>query len=403
MISLLSPPPQTTSAQYIPDYSISINGTEIPADLNSSITSVTFDSGINAADRVEIAIANPGLEWLQSHIIGLGFVPFPTNVRIGPIQTPNFTGTGLFDMNNKVSLSLGYADQPLLEVFQGEITGVEVHLPSDGMPTMTIVAHNYLNRLVDGSYGRSFGPLPDAVIAAILSAENLILPLIDPTVTAGSTALAVVNYIFGGNTRAQKAQTDFKLLEEIAHAWDCDFWVEGSTLVLSRFLKEYSPSVNLTWGQNLLEFTPKVSTVGNVFGVGVKFTLKEIPFSFMVAVSWNLDSQSLQINVVPGAAAAYLKSLIGPLVSIINRPISSPADIVNSAIFITRKLRDTINNRLTATGAAVGDPALVANAVVCFNGLGPDFSGNYRIMNARHVIDSEGYRTSFRARKEILP
>lgn len=399
----LSATPATQSIRYVPDYAVSINGARIPRQLKSSIVGITFDSGINAADRVEIAVANPGLEWLQSHINGLGFLPYPTNIKIGPIQTPNFNGTGLFDMGNKISLSLGYADSGLTDVFEGEITGIEVHLPSDGMPMMTIVAHNYLNRLAQGSYGRGFGPLPDALIAAILSAENLLLPLIDPAIVAGSTAIAVVNTIFNGSGRKQKGQTDLELLTEIAQTYDADFWVEGSTLVLSRFIKEYSPGVRLTWGQSLLDFSPKISTVGSVFGVGVKFTLREIPLSFMVTASWNLDSQSLAINVIPGGSAAYLKSLIGPLVSIINRPISSPPDIINSALFITKTLRDTLNNRLTAKATAIGDPALTANAVVEFNGIGPDFSGNYRIVNARHTIDSEGYRTSFQVRKEILP
>jgi uncharacterized protein len=396
-------PVETPTAQFVPSYALSINGDQIPTSLQSSITSITFESGINAADRVEVAVANPGLEWLQSHINGLGFLPYPTNVRIGPVQTPNFNGNGLFDMGNKLSLSIGYADQTLTDVFEGEITGVEVSLPADGMPMMTIVAHNYLNRLVQGSYARGFGPLPDAIIAAILSAENLLLPMIDPTILAGSTAIAVVNYIFNGSGRKQKAQTDLKLLQEIAKAYDADFWVEGSTLYLSRFLKEYTPSVNLTWGESLLEFSPKISTVGAVFGVGVKFTLREIPLSFMVTASWNLDTQSLAINVVPGASAAYLKSLIGPILSVVNRPISSPPDIIDSALFITRKLRDTLNNRLTATASAVGNPGILANLVVQFNGLGPDFSGNYRITNAHHVIDANGYRTNFKVRKEILP
>ena len=393
----------TLTAQFVPNYAVAINGTQIPASLKSSIASISFDSGLNAADRVEVAIANPGLEWLQSHINGLGFLPFPTNVRIGPIQSPNFNGTGLFDMGNRVDLSLGYADERLSEVFQGEITGIEVSLPTGGMPTMTIVAQNYLNRLSSGSYGRGFGPLPDALIAAILSAENLLLPAIDPAVAAGSTAIAVVNYIFNGSGRKQKAQTDFQLLKEIANAYDADFWVDGGTLYLSRFLKEYTPSVTLGWGESLLEFTPRISTVGSVFGVGAKFTLREIPLSFMVTASWNLDTQSLAINVIPGASAAYLKSLVGPIISLINRPISSPPDIINSALFLTRKLRKTINNRLTATATAVGDPAIVANAVVQFNGIGPDFSGNYRITNAHHVIDSNGYHTKFKVRKEILP
>jgi len=400
----LFPAPALPSTKFVPAYELAINGTDVPTSLKSSLMSISFESGINTADRVEVVVANPGLEWLQSHINGLGFLPFPTNVRIGPIQTPNFTGTGPFDMGNTLSLSIGYADQTMLtSVFEGDITGLEANLPSDEMPTLTIVAHNRLYRLAQGSYGRGFGPLPDALIAAILSAENLLLPMIDPAVATASTAIAVVNVIFNGTGRKQKAQTDLELLREIARAYDADFWVEGSTLYLSRFLKEYTPSVTLTCGESLLEFSPKISTVGNVFGVGVKFTLREIPLSFMVTVSWNLDTQSLAINVIPGASAAYLKSLVGPIVSVINRPISSPADIINSALFITRKLRDMINNRLTAKVAAVGDPALVANSLVQFNGIGPDFSGNYRIMNAHHLIDANGYRTNFKCRKEILP
>ena len=129
----------TPSAQFVPDYSLEINGTGVPTSLKSSIASITFDSGLNAADRVEIAVANPGLEWLQDHINGLGFLPFPTNVRLGPVQTPNFNGTGLFDMGNKINLSLGYTDTGTTDVFEGEITGIEVNLPPGGMPTMTVM------------------------------------------------------------------------------------------------------------------------------------------------------------------------------------------------------------------------------------------------------------------------
>jgi phage protein D len=392
-----------TSAQFVPDYAVEINGAQIPTSLQSSISSITFESGMDAANRVEIQIANPGLEFLQSHINGLGFVPFPAGALPGPIPTPGFQAAGLFDMSNTLSLSLGYADQTLTDVFEGEITGIEANMPSGGMPTLTIVAHDKLNRLAQGSYGRGFGPLPDVLIAIILSGENLLLPAIDPTLAAASTAIAVVNFIFNGSGRKQKAQTDLELLKEIADYYDADFWVEGSTLYLSRFFKEYTPGVTLTWGESLLDFSPRVSTVGQYFGVGVRFVLREIPLSFTVAVSWNFNTQSIAVNVVPGGTEAYLKSLIGPIDTIINQPISSPPDIINSAMMITRKLRNALNNRLTATASAIGDPAIVANAVVQFNGVGPDFSGNYRITGATHVIDSNGYRTNFKVRKEIIP
>jgi hypothetical protein len=41
--------------------------------------------------------------------------------------------------------------------------------------------------------------------------------------------------------------------------------------------------------------------------------------------------------------------------------------------------------------------------MVRIEGLGPDFSGDYRITSATHSIDTGGYRTSFEARREIMP
>ncbi|MGI9073238.1 MAG: phage late control D family protein [Bryobacteraceae bacterium] len=390
------------SLQYAPDYRLQLNGEEIPVALRSAITSISYDDGQNAADRVEVTIANANLRWLQSHIKGLGFRPFPTGVSVGPVHGPN-TNDGLFDIDNNLVLSLGYADGRMEEVFKGEITGVEADFPMGGLPTMTVVAHDYLHRLSEGSYGRGFGPLPDMVIAAILSAENLLLPAIDPALAAASTAIAVVNIIFNGSGRKQKGQTDLQLLKEIAEAYDADFWVDGDVMYLSRFIKEYTATVHLKWGESLLSFSPRVSTIGKVAGVGVKFTLREIPLSFMVAVAWDFDRESLQIQVVPGAAAASLKSIIGPITAFINKPIGSPADITNSAIFLVRKLRQTINNRLTGTAVAVGDPKIRAGAIVEIEGVGPDFSGNYRIVSASHVINTQGYRTHFQFQKEILP
>jgi hypothetical protein len=390
------------AAQFVPDYAVQINDADIPAALRASIASVVSDDGIDVSNRVEIKIANPNLQWLQDHIEGLGFDP-PTGVNNGPVKTPGINNSGLFDIENKLVLSLGYADSGVTKVFEGEVTGLDLSFPVGGMPTVTLVAHDYLNRLSQGTYGRGFGPLPDFVIAAILAGENLLLPLIDPTIIAASTAITVVNVIFNGSGRKQKAQSDLQVMQEIADAYDADFWVDGSTFYMSRFFKEYSPSVTLTWGESLLEFAPRISTVGQIAGVGAKFVLREIPFSLMVVVSWNFDSQTLSVLVLPSATTAYLKSRIGPVITYIKRPISSPADIGNSALFLVKKLRDIINNRLTGSASAIGDPAIRAGIMIELDNLGPDFSGVYRVRSATHTIDSGGYRTAFEVRKEIIP
>ena len=387
---------------YAPQYLVRINDQDLPVPVRTAVTSIRYQDGRNAADRVEVGIANPNLRLLRNHIRGLGFRPFPSAVSMGPIRVGE-SPTGTFDLDNRLTLAVGYAPDQLESMFEGEVTGVTVTFPAGGMPSMTLVAHDYLNRLQRGKYARGFGFLPDALIAAILGAENLLIPAIDPAIIAGSTALAAVNYIFGGTGRKQRGQSDFELLQEVATLYDADFWVDGHVLYLSRFIKEYTPRLTLTWGQNLIDFSPKVSTIGQVAGVAKRFVLREIPLDFLVAVGYDFDRESIVISVVPGAAAATTAQLLGSLLTIIDQPIGSPADIANSALEIAHELREVLNNRLTGSGSCVGDPRIRAGAMIRIEGLGPDFSGDYRVASATHTIDGSGYRTSFDVKKEILP
>src|SRR5574341_2346415 len=108
---------------YAPAFEVRINGQQLPTALRSCITGVRYMDGANAADRVEVGIANPDLRWIQSHIRGLGFQPFPTGVRLGPVGTLSAAGEDKFDIDNKVELALGYSPETLEDVFKGEVTG----------------------------------------------------------------------------------------------------------------------------------------------------------------------------------------------------------------------------------------------------------------------------------------
>lgn len=422
--------------KYAPEYSVAINGETIPASLRASITSVRLEDGVpsmmkvsdeegmESADRVEIEFANVDLHWLQKHIRGLGFQPFPTNIKIGPARVKNASALafgvvpavvqhvlaedspdGLFDIDNKLTLAIGYAPGSLNEVFLGEITGVEAEFPTGGMPTMRLVAHDYLHRLAGGKYARGFGMfLPDWIIAAILSAENLLIPLIDPVVGVESTAMTILNMLFQHGGRKQRG-SDLDLLKEIAEAYDADFWVEGNVLYLSRFIgKEFEPRMTLTWGQSLLSYSPRVATIGQVIGVAVAFRIPMIPLDFVMSVGWDFDRESISVRIVPGAIAGAMKTALGgPTMTLISAILNKPGDIASAAMALVRTLRNKVNNRLTGSGTAVGDPRIRAGAVIKLEGLGPDFSGIYRVTSATHTIDGSGYRTAFKVRKEIIP
>lgn len=386
--------------KYVPAYRLRINGQEIPSALRASVTSVRYQDGTQSADRVEVGIANVDLRWLQQHVRGLGFRAFPTGVQVGASRF-SLAPDGLFDVDNTLELSLGYADA-LEHMFKGDITGVEASFPSDGIPTMTLVAHDPMHRLTQGTWARGFGPVPDAVIAMILAAENRLIPVIDPAVTATSTVLAAMNRYFGGAGRKQRSQSDLDFLKEIAASYDADFWVEDDTLFLSRFIpKEYTPRLTLRWGESLLDFSPKVNTLGQIEAAAMRFTLREIPLSFTVNVFFDFDREVVGVKVVPGKDSGKSKS--SPTVTTVDQPVTSPVDLVNSALAVVRELREKLNNRLTGTGSAVGDPRIRAGAIIRIEGLGPDFSGDYRVASASHSIDTGGYRTSFDVRKEILP
>jgi uncharacterized protein len=263
-----------------------------------------------------------------------------------------------------------------------------------------------LHRLADGKYARGFGMfLPDWLIAAILSAENLLIPLIDPVVGAQSTAMTVLNILFDHSGRKQRG-SDLDLLKEIAEAYDADFWVEGDVLFLSRFIgKEFEPRLTLTWGHSLLSYSPRVSKIGQVIGVAVKFTIPMIPIDFLMTVAWDFERESISVRIIPGAVAGALKTAMmgGPMMTLLNCKLHKPGDIARAAMSLVRTLRNKVNNRLTGSGSAVGDPRIRAGAVIKLDGLGPDFSGNYRVISATHTIDGSGYRTAFKVRKEIIP
>ncbi len=138
--------------RHIPEFRVAISGHDIPAALRNSITSVRYEDGTGAADRVELGVANVDLRWLQEHIRGLGFQPFPTGIRLGPTRvTPS---DGLFDVDNKLTPRDGLRTWRARPDAEGEITGVQASFPSGGVPGMTIVAHDYLHRLTVAARAR---------------------------------------------------------------------------------------------------------------------------------------------------------------------------------------------------------------------------------------------------------
>ena len=388
--------------QYAPIYRLAVNGQEIPAALRSCVTSVRYEDGMQGADQVQISLANPDLRFLQQHIRGLAAFALPSAVSLNTFARAEAVPAGLFDLDNQVVLALGYAPDPPVEMFLGEITGVGASFPNGGMPTLTVTAHDFLQRTTRISVSRGFGPLPDAAIIAILSVENGLLPIIDPYMIPLDVLNTIGNFLFGTSTQ-QSGQSDFELLSQIASRYDMDLYVDHHTLYLSRFMKEFSPRMTLTYGKSLLDFSPRVSTVGRAVGVSMRIALREIRVDLILNVFWDFDRESIGITVLPAQAAVIAPAVSQPVQESKHKTIRNAIDVANQVVGLVHELRQKINNRLTGSGTAIGDPQIRAGAMLRLDGLGVDFSGDYRVTKATHTLDTNGYRTAFEVQREIIP
>jgi uncharacterized protein len=376
--------------QLAPQFKIEIGGGPLPPGLRGAISSLTYTDGMEGADSVEVTFANQNFQWLDN---------------------PTLT------VDQGFKLWIGYAPDPLEEVFVGEITGVEPSFPNGGMPTIKVTAHDFLQRLTHGKVDRAFViqipesvtiPLPDPVVAAIVSGTRLLIPDLDPIGGALSTLMTLASFISAPTepqkwARTQSGQSDFEFLSAISkeNGWEMyiDHTLEpkGYVLRFQFLIQDYSPSLTLQWGQSLMDFTPRITTVGDVFGVSARVWVATLQLEFVIVVSWDYDRAAFNLMIYPGLGDLNL--LLGESAS---ETISiKPTGFANSLREILTELLPRLNNRLTGTGSTIGNPAIKAGRVINLTGLGSQFSGLYRITSATHTFDGSGYRTSFKVRREV--
>jgi hypothetical protein len=377
--------------QYAPEVRIAIGGAPAPAAVRGAMTSLRVSTGLEGADRLELALANEGLRFLDSP---------------------------LFRLDTEIEVAIGYAPDEPTRIFNGVVVGSDATFPSDAMPALTVVAHDRRVRLQQSSATRWFAipipkfavlPIPDVVVAPLVALEHGVIPILDPIGAALSVLIqgaSVAGSIGDPDgmqkiVRRQHDQTNLDFLALIARENGWEMLVDHAAEPAGYQLRFMSPlshldaDVTLRYGASLLDFTPKITQVGQVAGISVKVWRPEIKLELTVTVGWDWDRQSLQLSISPGFGMPSGASGAG--VMLVNEPVT----LASAPKLIVSKLLPKLNRRLTATGSCVGDPRIQAGRVLQVEGVGTTFGGRYRIAGATHSLDAGGYRTTFDLRKEI--
>jgi hypothetical protein len=379
----------TAAPRFAPEFTLDVDGRPVPAPLRASVTSLSFVTGLGAADRVELQLVNERLRWLDEPAIALG---------------------------RELRVSLGYAPDPLEQVFVGEIVSRSASFPSGSAPTLTVAAQDSMQKLQGGGKARWFAipiptygntPLPDLAVGGIVSFEHALVPLFEPVgaalsvILGGAEAAAALDGPGGLQKliRKQEGESDFDFLTRLAleNGWELHIDhsgpLGGHQLRFFSPLGHLTPDVELAYGKSLLDFTPRLSNVGQIASVTVNVWISQTKTKVSVTVGWDWDRAQLTIQISP----SFSGTRGGKSSVTVDEPITPSS----APRVILSKLIPRLNQRLTATASTVGDTRLRAGTVVKIGGVGVEFGGLYRVTNATHTIDSGGYHTRFEARKEI--
>lgn len=376
-------------AVFAPEFRVEINDERIPAALRASTSGITLDQGLDGADRVEMAIANANLRWLDSPLLRI---------------------------DRSFRLSLGYAQRPLTPVFDGTIVAAAATFPQSGGPSMTVTAQDRRQKLKQGKKVRWFAvpiptignfPLPDFATASLVTLENMLIPIVDPVGAAISVLVGGIEMVGSisdpGSAqkfiRKEANESDYDFLAKIARENGWDMYIDhsgalgGHKLRFQSSLDNLEHDVTLAYGRSLIDFAPRVTSVGQIVSVTGYVWVPQIKMVFNITVGFDWDRMALTLMIYPGAIP--LGQSAG------ENLIKDPLTPASAARRLISEIIPKLNRRLTASGTCVGDPRLRPGSVLRIEGVGEQFGGLYRITSTQHSIGAAGYQTRFELRKEI--
>jgi uncharacterized protein len=379
--------------KFAPEFRIAVEGVPVPSALRASVISASIQTGLEGVDRLELTLANEKLRWLDHPLLAL---------------------------DRRVAFSLGYAPDLPEQVFVGEIVAQNAAFPASGAPTLTVVAQDRRHRMQRGNRTRWFAvsvpqygnlPIPDAAVAAMVTGEQGMIPLADPVAMAlavllGGTQVAIAMDDPDAGQRVirqQSGESNFDFLARIARENGWETVVDHGGPTGGFQLRFFSPADHLEpdlafkWGRDLVDFTPRLSTVGQIAGVTLPIWVPALKVEFSVSVGWDWDRQSLDVSISPGFGIPVSNGEEDEEFTLLGHPVT----LTDAPRAILGELLPRLNRRLTASGSLTGEARLRAGGVLRIEGVGERFGGLYRATSVTHSVDGNGWRSSFEARKEI--
>src|SRR5262245_37417396 len=341
----------------IPDFSVRVNGASLPREALEDVRVVTVEEDLDALSMFSLELYNWDDERLQV----------------------SWSDSRQFAIGGEVEIWLGRVDD-LHRVMLGEITSLEPAFSSEQPPMLTVRGYDHRHRMLRGRRTRSFLQMKDsAIVAQVARAAGLRAQARDTKVTHP--------YVLQSN------QSDLEFLRQRAGLIGYEVFVQDKVLHFQPPAYGAQTAVRLSLGEDVTEFTPRLSALGQEDQVDVR--------------GWDVKAKKEIVGRAQTGQAAAMGRTTGPAAakrafgraaaSVVDEPVRSraAADQVALGRFDQQALA-----YVEGMATCDGRPQLRAGTVVDIDGAGTNFSGRYYVTSVTHTLSQDqGYQTSFNVRR----
>ncbi len=272
----------------------------------------------------------------------------------------------------KLAAQHGGAPKP---VFDGEITTVEAEFGArpgaDSALELVVTAHDRSHRMHRKTTTRTFRQMTVSDVARKMAGEHGLK--VGTIASIGGSPNEVLH---------QVGETDWAFLSQLVNGHGGELDIAGGALHVIDPAKSVAPVAELTWGETIERYRPRISSLGQVEKVIVRGwdpkKKKEITRDATAKSGSPTEGKTVKSDA--GGTEAF----------VVTAPVASDGDAKDRAEAVAGRVG---RQRVQADAVVFGDPRLLAGEYVDIKGVGKRFGGKQRIVSAVHVVGPRGYRT----------
>ena len=269
---------------------------------------------------------------------------------------------------------------------KGELTGFEAEYGATRLRTV-LRGYDMSHRLHRGRRTETYKNVTDSDIArTVASRANLQIGTIDST--------------SGTHDHVSQAnQSDWDFLKSRAREIGYELAMEDGKFNFRRPVSasgapevgnyhNHSDPLQLVFGDDLIEFRPRVTSAEQVNDVKVRGWDPDQK----QAVIGSANAGTVAVDSIPDDPTSLAGNFGGPTFTTVDRPLAQQSEVDDAAASIAELISSAFAE---ADGLATGNPKLKAGTTVSVGVVGDAFSGKYALTSTRHVFGEQGYRTHF--------